>query len=780
MLPPMRGFAASHPVTLLNVATILVAAALACGWAGASMAAGTIGAPGSIASATSGDSGPARSPEPDAPSDHAANRGGWYFDLVQWVSRVQPPGASAVFRGAHGQTRTAVRVGLPSQVEAPLFIPQASELQVGFALSVAPFMVQSPELAEPTRLRIRFHPDEGGSASTLLDRELDLRENPGDRGWFDERIDLSDLAGQSGRLVFEAQPREPSDNLKYADVLWSEVRVHAAAPSEPNLLFITIDCLRADHLGSHGYTRDVSPQLDRLATQGIRFANAFAGAPMTLPSIPQIFTSRLFPSRDHPTLVGPLNGGGLSTAAIVNNAWIPLWFSQGGHAEPPGTFDRMISGELDALAITDAAVAWLEEHPRQRFALYLHYLDAHTPYRPPADLIARYADPTYDGPIGDTFSDNAGADEGRYDEADRARIIALYDASIRMIDDQIGRVVDSLRQSDRLEKTLIVVSADHGEEFWDHGRFFHGQSLYDELLHIPLIVRLPEGERAGTVIERPVSALDIAPSILEWLGLPRPEGFSGGSLQKAIEAPEAEGNPILATATQAQFPTRYAIRTRERKLIESLDTGDRQVFDLSDDPGERRALEAKDAESRALADRLDDAREVLEESGYQIRIVGPEGARVVLELEGHPRGGTFLTVDRKSADRKATLRLSPDGRNLRFEGTLQGGEAGLRFDRLPNPNRLNRKDLVRVAASADERALEKADIQLGADGRAPRTDFVDLQNRSIEASIPPGCEKSGEGFRICIWKSPGERLQALPEITDPRVRERLRALGYLQ
>lgn len=782
MLPPMRESAASLPATLLNVATACIAATLASGSVAPAfcMAAENDVPAGSATPPAPGSPGPIGSSRAKISESPTTARGGWTFDLVDWASRAQPPNATAVFRGAHGETRTAVRTALPSRIEAPLVIPDASELQIGFALSVAPFMVQSPELAEPTRLRIQFQPDGAGSASTLLERDLDLRENPGDRRWFDERIDLSSLAGQSGRLVFEAEAREPSDNLKYADVLWSEARVHAARSAGPNLLFITIDCLRADHLGSYGYTRDVSPRLDGLSIQGIRFANAFAGAPMTLPSIPQIFTSRLFPSRDHPTLVSPLHEGGLSTAAIVNNAWIPLWFSQGRHAEPPGTFDRMISGELDARTITDKALAWLDEHPRQRFALYLHYLDAHTPYRPPPDLVARYADPDYDGPIGDTFSDSVGADEGRYDEADRKRIIALYDASIRMIDDQIGRVLDSLRENERLDETLIVISADHGEEFWDHGRFFHGQSLYDELLHIPLIVRLPKGAQAGTVIERPVSALDIAPSILEWLDLPLPGGFAGASLQRVIEDPDEEGNPVLATATQAQFPTRYAIRTRERKLIESLDTGDRQIFDLSDDPGERRPLDPDDAASEALADRLEEARRILEESGYQVRIVGPDGARFVLELEGHPRGGTFLTVDRRSSDREATLRLSPDGRNLRFAASLEGGRAGLRFDRLPNPNRLNRKDLVRVAATADDQPVANADILLGATGRPPRTDFVDLQNRSIDAAAPPTCEKPATGIRICIWRSPGEKLQALPEITDPRVRERLRALGYLQ
>ena len=440
-----------------------------------------------------------------------------------------------------------------------------------------------------------------------------------------------------------------------------------AGPEETNLVFITIDCLRADHLGSHGYRRDVTPTLDALAATGVRFQNAYANAPMTLPSIPQIFTSRVFPTRDQDILTHPISRSGISNAAYVNNAWIPLWLSQGGHAEPPGTFDRLVSGDLDATAITDAAVGWLEEHPRERFALYLHYLDAHTPYRPPHSYIERYADPDYEGPVGDTFNDSQGADTGKYDDADKAKIVSLYDASVRYVDDQIGRLFEALEESGRLDKTLIVVSADHGEEFWDHGRFFHGQSLYDELLHVPLLVRLPAGAHAGTVVDRPVRSIDIAPSILEWLSLPRPEGFTGGSLAEAIAAPDEDGEPLFATATQAQFPTRYAVRTRTQKLIESIDSGTRELYQVGTDPGEERNVAAAGLEtSTGLVRSLEDAREILRERGYQARLVGPESgaAEVRIRLEGHPKSGTFLTLDRRSDDTRPKISISTDGMNL--------------------------------------------------------------------------------------------------------------------
>ena len=124
---------------------------------------------------------------------------------------------------------------------------------------------------------------------------------------------------------------------------------------------------------------------------------------MTLPSIPQIFTSQLFPSRDEPLLTAPFSDAGIPSAAFINNAWIPLWLSQGAHADPPGTFDRILSGALTADNISDQALAWLSDHGQHRFALSLHFLDAHTPYRPPARWRDVFVDKNYRGPVGDTF-----------------------------------------------------------------------------------------------------------------------------------------------------------------------------------------------------------------------------------------------------------------------------------------------------------------------------------------------------------------------------------------
>lgn len=693
-----------------------------------------------------------------------------------------PEGSKLAMRGAHGQSRSVLQMPLGGSASYEVTIPPDATLSLGYTLQAAAFMVETHGIAEPGRIQVSFR-EEGGEPKVLVDRTIDLRAKTEDRRWFDERIDLKDLAGKKGRLTFRVENVGDAEKGRATTALWSAARVLGPAAPGPNLLLITIDCLRADHVGAYGYDRATTPMLDDLAKKGIRFAKAYANAPMTLPSIPQIFTSRLFPSKDDPLLTSPIGHAGIANVAVVNNAWIPLWLMQGGHADPPGAFDALFTGSYDARKITDLALEWLSSHAQDRFFVYLHYLDAHTPYSPPPELVRQFADPSYDGEIGDTFADSDGADQGKYDDDDKKKIVALYDAAIRSIDGQIGRLLETLQQNDRLDDTVVVITADHGEEFWDHGRFFHGQSLYDELLHVPLIVKLPGGRSAGTVVDRPVSLLSVSPSLVEWAGLTRPPSFEGETLDGAIAAPQARGSALLATATQPQFPTRFAIRKDADKLIESVDTGKRELFDVRQDPDERNDLSASAPQKGdALEGELDQTRDLLRQRGFQVRVVGAPGtdAKVAVELRSEPRSGTFLSVDRREAAGSPQLAVSPDGNALTFSAQAGSDPTGFRFDRLRAPNNLSGTDVVKLTVQVDGAPAAPSSIALGAAGAALEGATVDLQQATLLTEQMPACAPPAEGVRVCLWQFPGEKVQALPEITDPKVREKLRALGYLQ
>lgn len=714
------------------------------------------------------------------------------WDMLTALRQAGPrsDGVELVYRGGHGETRAGVHVPLPGAVATPVEIPPRALLSVGYAFQAAAFMTETPELAEPGRVRITFTDADGGKETVLVERRIDLRAQTSDRRWFDERIDLTSLAGHKGTLKLEAINEGDAEKAKGTNVYFSAPRIvqrpadgATPAPGVRNLVLITIDCLRAGHVGAYGYDRPTTPNIDKLAAGGIRFANAFANAPMTLPSIPQLFTSTVFPTKDVDTLLEPVAMAGIPSAAIVNNAWIPLWLSQGKHAEPPGTFDVMMAGEYDAKAIADRAVAWLDRNRDDRFVMFLHFLDTHTPYSPPKEYVAQFADPAYAGKVGDTFAHVEGADASRYDAADRKKIMALYDAGLRHIDAQIGRIVAALAERGQLDDTVIVVAADHGEEFWDHGNFFHGQSLYEELLHIPLIVHAPGAAAPGTVIERPVRMIDLAPSLLEWAGLQRPATFEGRPLSQVLAAPDAPGDDLIATATQAQFPTRYAIRSGGLKLIENLDTGKRELFDLKSDPHEQRNLATERPDDVAkLEARLAAARAPLAKRGYQVRVVGPASGTVpvTVELDSQPRSGTFLTLDRTSPYGDPRLTLSTNGENLDARAQVDARGTGFRFDRLLSPRNIARDDKLRISVAVDGKPAPLSAIALGKDGTAPADDVIDITAASVLSATEPPCAAPDTGVRVCLWRFPGEQVAAMPEIKDPAVREKLRALGYLQ
>lgn len=741
-----------------------------------------------VAFADETPAGPASQPtaSPGSPGptvESSATRAAW--DLLSLVAAAPSAGSRAriIPITNFGEQRRSLALPIPERVAYPAEIPPNAALEFGYAIQARIFSVDFLPKAGPTRFKVVFRSDDG-TETVLHERTISPRDSASDRRWFDERIDLAALAGKRGTLAFSVERADDPAKPAETTALFSAPRIVAnATPKDVNVLFITIDCLRADHVGANGYQRPTTPAIDRIAAEGVRFARAYTSAPMTLPSLPQILTSSVFPEPGSKSLAHPLAAAGVPSAAIVNNVWLVLWMSR--NATP---FDTIVSGDLMAEQLTDAALAWLDRHARSRFALYLHYLDAHTPYHGPRSYARRFADPDYSGPIGDEFGDVAAANNDRYDARDKQRIVALYDGQVRYIDDQLARIFDYLREKGLLDKTVIAISADHGEEFWDHGRFFHGQSLYDELLHVPLIVRLPGGAHAGTVVQKPVRSIDTAPALLEWAGLPRPASFTGRSLAEAIAAPDAPPDDLIATATMGQFPTRYGIRTPEAKLVDTVDDGRRQLFDLAQDPGERHDASKEELErTAALAQKLGDARRPLEQSGMQIRIVGPRTgkARFRLVLASLSRNGVFETVDRTQSADGTRVSLSSDGRRLEVYGEIDARGVGVRADRrlLLLAALGGKPDPIRAVLTVDGERAAPDRVLLGQGRPLPASRRFEAGSPELAAPGPPDCAAPDQGVRVCLWNAPATRPQptpVTPPVADGSARERLRALGYVQ
>ena len=329
-----------------------------------------------------------------------------------------------------------------------------------------------------------------------------------------------------------------------------------AAPPPPikyNLLIISIDTLRADHLKCYGYNQDTSPHLDQLAREGVLFENLTAASSWTVPSHMSMFTS-LYPSVHGVETIRSQLGEGVPTLAqcLAKIGYLTQAFINGPSLDHHFGFDRGFKSyddftvlKMTALrappvrrnpVITDLATEWLKKHSRENFFLFLHYWDCHSDYYPPAPFDRKF-DPDYKGrENGRAIMQRAKRDDlmSRISIRDLAHMEALYDGGIAFTDEHVGKILQLLQDLGISGKTLVIVLSDHGEAFLEHGLLYHGNSLYEEELHAPLIMRLPGVIPAGKRVAGNVSHVDLMPTALGLLQLPCPSKIQGIDLSPMI------------------------------------------------------------------------------------------------------------------------------------------------------------------------------------------------------------------------------------------------------
>jgi arylsulfatase A-like enzyme len=377
-----------------------------------------------------------------------------------------------------------------------------------------------------------------------------------------------------------------------------------AAPP-PNLLLVVVDTLRADHLGAYGYGRDTSPALDRLAAGAVLFEQARAQAPCTFPSVNSLLTSRPvweFSGRpaghlgipaEVPTLPAHLRRAGYRTAAVSAS---PVVREAPAAINREGGFGRGFDLFLDGCTWRDGrcvgrrAETLLDLLP-EPFFLYLHYLDPHDPYAPPPAARRRFAGAAPADPALAAGDPRPAADrlyatgDAGLAAAEVGHLEALYDEEIAWLDARLADLVAELDRRALLDRTLLVLTADHGESFLAHGHLRHCRSLYDDELRVPLLVR-PPGASTPRRIPHPVALHDLAPTLLDYAGLEPSSLLAGRTLRPWIEgdAPPAV-RPVPAAAA-----TLRALTVGRWKLIHDLETGSSLLYDLQTDPRETRDL----------------------------------------------------------------------------------------------------------------------------------------------------------------------------------------------
>jgi len=402
-------------------------------------------------------------------------------------------------------------------------------------------------------------------------------------------------------LALAACRRPPSEPAK------AGAGVHpSVAGNRWNVLLVTIDTLRADHLGTYGYRRPTSPRMDALARRGVAFDEAYTYWPKTRGSFVALMTGRLASQSGYgkthpllldfnPTLASVLREAGYDTVATVDNPNVAssLGYARGFLRYRETWEERALATEMDRTrAITADGVRYLSQaKPDRPFFLWLHYVNPHAPYEPPAPWDTAFLDaeatrgatlPPVEGFHGGVPKPWAkpGKSLGFY--------VAQYDGEIAAVDAEVGRLLDALAASAVGERTLVVLTSDHGESLGEHGYYFdHGENLFDPSLRIPLFVSgpgIPPGRRTDVL----ATTLDLVPTVLDALKVSYPPDLAGESLLPAIRGERREGRPRLhgqndrnllaawdrrfkIVATPSEEGARYALYDRERDRGETVD-----------------------------------------------------------------------------------------------------------------------------------------------------------------------------------------------------------------
>ena len=488
------------------------------------------------------------------------------------------------------------------------------------------------------------------------------------------------LRGADARRRWPTRPLPAAALVALLAALWTltaRLLLHAAPPAQParaaapagapSVLLIMVDTLRADHLSAYGYGAGRTPNIDSLAADGVRFAHTFAQASWTRPSVATILTG-LYPSSHGAvhkadmlpdrvdTVAEVLARGGYYTAGFADNVNVSPSFNFGQgfadyrylapdlffHANEPAAQltlysglrlirERFLARRVDvhnyyqpAEVVTDTLIEWLDSPAAKQgpFFLFAHYMDPHDPYfvHPfDGEGYARVANPNPPASVADKYRQ-------------------LYDGEIGYLDEHLGRLLADLKRRGLYDRMLIVLTGDHGEEFHEHGGWWHGTTLYDEQIHVPLIMKPPAGSTRGRVVDELTTSLDITPTIIKTAGLAVPPAMQGHALPLDGETPEKRDS--VFSEEDLEGNVLQSVRTNSSKLITANPGNPRglqpeELYEVKTDPGEQHSLVASEPNL------LEELRAAL--------------GRSYLEARAHAGAGAQTDVDSVTKDRLRAL-----------------------------------------------------------------------------------------------------------------------------
>ena len=557
----------------------------------------------------------------------------------------------------------------------------------------------------------------------------------------------------------------------------------------PNIIIYLVDTLRRDHLGIYGYSRDTAPRLSEFAADAVRFDRAFSPSSWTRPAVASLL-SGIYPAQHGARtrldkiapgveLIGEyLHAAGYHNAAFVSNVNVlPIWGFERG-------FDRFVDvdsklKDRHSDAVNDAVFQYLDEGVPAPFLLYVHTRDPHEPYEPPP-------------PFDQLWPAAAPADATTRPKRDKppwvVKNIQRYDGEVSYNDDQFGKFLDRLKADGLYRDSLIVFTADHGEEFYERGVWGHGQSLFGEVVRIPLLIKLPGSRRAGSVLDAPTTLVDLLPTLLSAAGVAVPEGLAGIDLLPAIERGEDQKlderslffELDLVGKTGQRTVSTAMIRGEFKYTARSQPTHEIGLWNLELDANEITNLANEIPETReALAEEIEAYRN-LDASGVHFWVAGSRPARAVAK-------GTLLTTGRfervrgpghETDDRVVIHRGS---HRMTFELVLESGSAmadrdGIVFDVFPLGS-----TIVLEQFSVEG---EAGPVLLGRDASPAGELPVEIDRESPALAVGHPDELFGRSTSPATGASAhiGFVSRAQGKLSDlaPPIAERLKALGYIE
>jgi arylsulfatase A-like enzyme len=393
--------------------------------------------------------------------------------------------------------------------------------------------------------------------------------------------------------------------------------LEACRPARPRaVILIVVDTLRADHLGVYGYARPASPNVDAWARQAAIFEWAVSPSSWTLPTFGSILTGQI-PSRHSvgsrvseldrkrtrrlddnlPTLPEALRDQGFATAAIVNNPWLKHRF---GMSRGFDSYDYRLTNNQKgrrANEVLDLALAWIEEHEAEPFLVLVHLFDPHLTYEAPAPVRGRFTKEfeRFALPVNQPKDIRSRIDS--ISAGQRSFITAAYDEEIAFVDQELGRFFETLRSKGLWKRLLVVLTSDHGEEFFEHGGFEHGHSLYQEVVRVPLLFWGP-AVRAGRE-PAPATLVDLTPTILDAVGVAGSETYAGVSLWPTLTRRRRPAPRSLVSEGTLYGGERSSIIRWPLKLSTLGGNRELRLYDLASDPFEHTDLAALRPEEAA-------------------------------------------------------------------------------------------------------------------------------------------------------------------------------------